>query len=130
MKTRNAVIAAALVIGLCSSASAQQSGNSSADRKNQQSKNRPMVLTGCLQSEQSSFVLANATVGSDARSDPNATGGSSYKLDGETNELNQHVNHRVEITGRLDSGAGNSSSSGQKLRVESIRMISSSCSGK
>lgn len=129
MKTRNVIIAAALAIGLCGSASARQSGNSSADRKNQQSKSRPMIVTGCLQREQSSFVIANVTVGSDARSDPSQSG-SSYRLEGETNELSQHVNHQVEVTGRLESGTQNSSSGGQRLRVESIRMISSSCSSK
>src|SRR5205823_12270347 len=71
--------------------------------------------------------------------------GSTYTLVGKSDELSKHAGHKIEVTGRLDSSSsssttggttsgttGTSSSSsmaaGQKLHVESIRMISADCS--
>jgi hypothetical protein len=71
--------------------------------------------------------------------------GSTYALDGSASELKQHVNEQVEITGRLDSSAsstGSSStggtatsgagtaaaSSAQRLHVDSVKTVASSCS--
>ena len=103
------------------------------------------------------FVLKNAKSGSSSPSSstttatpPSTTGtsGSTYMLEGKTSDLKMHVGHQVEITGKLagDSsstsrsststsaaGATSSSSStmsGQKLEVESVRMIASTCSSR
>jgi hypothetical protein len=70
--------------------------------------------------------------------------GSTYILDGKSDELSKHAGHKVEVTGRLDSSSSGSSSTGsttsatgssassmsgsQKLHVESVRMISADCS--
>jgi hypothetical protein len=88
-------------------------------------------------------TTAGATAGT-ARS-----AGSSYMLDGNASELRRHVNHQVEITGRLSSMSGNTGSratetttagttagataggaanAAQTLRVESVKMISANCS--
>jgi endoglucanase len=99
------------------------------------------------------FVLANATMGpatssssSSSRTESSASAGGSntYKLEGKTSEVRQHVNHQVEITGRLESSSsgaartqsGNSTRSSndspsaaeQELHVDSVRMISATCS--
>jgi hypothetical protein len=94
------------------------------------------------------FKLTNATMGSapssETEPEPTGTSGasaSSYRLQGEKDELQKYVNSRVEIRGRLDSSrspgsAGTSrpesAMSGQdspRLHVESVRQISASCSG-
>jgi hypothetical protein len=82
-----------------------------------------------------------------------ATGaaGASYILDGKTSDLRNHVNHQVEITGRLDSssstsssgstagsttagtstsGSHRSSADSQKIQVESVKMIAATCTGR
>jgi len=105
------------------------------------------------------FMLTNASLGSNsgaassstasdsARTDSSASSapaaqGTMYALDGNASELRQHVNHQVEIIGRLEPGSSSESSSarsddptrsssdsgGQKLHVESVRMISPTCS--
>jgi hypothetical protein len=73
--------------------------------------------------------------------------GSTYALEGTASELSPHVGHEVEIRGRVESSssssssstpttaggtssATSSSSSNQRLRVESVKMVSSSCSSK
>ena len=74
--------------------------------------------------------------------------GSMYTLEGRATELRPHVNHQVQITGRLDSTSGTgstatttgksstsadtsgtqrSANSGQRLHVESVRMIAATC---
>jgi len=74
--------------------------------------------------------------------------GASYILEGRESELRQHANQLVEISGRIDNGSSNSASSSptetgsasasnrsqsnganaQRLQVESVRMIASTCS--
>jgi len=76
-------------------------------------------------------------------------------LDGSTSDLQKYVNQQVQITGRLDNSSSNSASSGgttggttattaggtgaasgtsgsmgQRLHVESVRMIASTCSSR
>lgn len=130
---------AALAVGLASGAAAQQPGNTSNNRDNQQSRNTNVTVTGCLQSATSGlaggaapgaaasstsrssvdhFTLTNAKMGSGAGG---ATGrsaaagatslpsGSSYMLEGKTSDLSEHVNQQVEITGRFDSGGSSTS---------------------
>ena len=56
-----------------------------------------------------------------------------YMLDGKASELREHLNHQVEITGRLDRDAAAKDSSsappdrGQQLHVDSVRMIAANC---
>jgi hypothetical protein len=97
----------------------------------------------------STASTAGTTAGATAGSARGA--GSSYTLDGNASELRRHVNHQVEITGRLDSsssmaggsratettpaggttagaGATGAANYSQTLRVESVKMISATCS--
>jgi len=79
---------------------------------------------------------------------------SSYRLDADDSKLSPHVGHKVEVTGTLDksmssstapsgststgstasgaagtsASASGSSSTSPKLKVDSVRMIASSCS--
>ena len=105
-------------------------------------------------SSSAGFILQNATMGSSGSSSSpsgsssstpstGATGtsgahGTTYQLEGETSKLSPHVGHKVEITGAPEGASSSSSattnppsasaSAGMhKLRVESVRMIASSC---
>jgi len=52
----------------------------------------------------------------------------SYRLDGDDSKLSPHVGHKVEITGNLDQASSSTPSSSPKLKVDSVKMIASSCS--
>lgn len=55
--------------------------------------------------------------------------GTEYRLDADDSKLSPHVGHKVEIKGKLDETAGTSTTTmAPKLKVDSIKMISSSCS--
>jgi hypothetical protein len=60
-----------------------------------------------------------------------AASGTPYMLDGKTSELRDHLNQRVEITGRLDNDARTASSQTidrrPELHVDSVRPIGGSC---
>jgi hypothetical protein len=128
-----------------------------------------ITVTGCLQRDANgSLILANAhiqpaaaaagtygsTTGTTGTTGTTATTESTWKLDGKATELDEHVGHKIEVTGKekspdstsatsatttTASGTTSSTMSGQrtkaadtvdmkKLDVKSVRMISSSCS--
>jgi hypothetical protein len=94
------------------------------------------------------FVLANASAGSATAGTSGATTPSSsamataprYRLDdAEQTRIAPHVGHRVEITGTIDDASGSATPSATpgatstaapapKLKVDSIKMLASSCS--
>jgi hypothetical protein len=106
----------------------------------------------------SNYILTNATPAGSGSSSSSATSPSTagtsgsgamhatYRLDADDSKLSAHVGHKVEITGTLESASSSSSSSspstspstsssssassmsGPQLKVESVRMIASSCS--
>jgi hypothetical protein len=69
--------------------------------------------------------------------------GATYVLDGKSDDLRPHLNHQVRITGRLDTSSTGASRTGtttststsgtsptqnaQRLRVESVQMVASTC---
>jgi hypothetical protein len=53
---------------------------------------------------------------------------STYKLDADDSKLSPHVGHKVEITGSLDQASSSSPSSSPRLKVDSVKMIATSCS--
>jgi len=63
----------------------------------------------------------------------------SYALEGRERELADHAGHRVEVTGTLaaentsargDSRSARTAAGVQSLRVESFKMISTSCTAR
>ncbi|HEY2908488.1 MAG TPA: hypothetical protein VGJ29_21455 [Vicinamibacterales bacterium] len=83
------------------------------------------------------------TSGSATSSSGSSMSGAKYELEGSATELKDHVGHEVEIKGRIEnsssattgsaatgSATSSSASSSQKLTVESVRMIASTCSAK
>jgi hypothetical protein len=95
-------------------------------------------------SSDTKFLLTSVTAGGTgtagtAGSTARAATASEYRLDGDDAKLTPHVGHKVEIMGSLDDSASSSTppaagaatSSGAnapKLKVDSVRMIASSCS--
>src|SRR5206468_5485793 len=112
-----------------------------------------VVITGCLRPADQIGGGAIATSGSTAAAaerfvlaspttrEGMGGGGSAYMLDGDAIELRQHVDQRVEISGRVEhpegAAAGAPSSVGSKagakvpgtprLRVEAVRMVAAVC---
>jgi hypothetical protein len=92
----------------------------------------------------SKFVLANAKMsGSGAVGTTGSASATRYQLQGEEKAIAPHLNHQVEITGMVDTtassggaagaqpgggAAGSSSQTGPVLKVESVKMVSATCS--
>jgi hypothetical protein len=116
-----------------------------------------ITVTGCIQRSPQSSAGATSTpgavgtAGSGSRSDggfmlnvakPSGAGAapgaspapgassaaSTYKLDADDSKLSPHVGHKVEITGSLDQASSSSPSSSPRLKVDSVKMIATSCS--
>ncbi|MGH9309973.1 MAG: hypothetical protein ACRD1U_11405 [Vicinamibacterales bacterium] len=86
------------------------------------------------------FVLKNVTSGSGSPAGTAGTAGtppsaskataSSYQLDGEDSKLTPHVGHKVQISGTVEKSSSSASagaSGAAKLKVDSVKMIASSC---
>jgi hypothetical protein len=172
MKRTASGIGIAAVFGLAVSLGAQ---TTSSTTQTKSSDEKEITVTGCLQrdSSGSGFVLANAMVDDGMKSSSSGatgtTGGTStatsttgsatgatsatpdsmnaYKLEGSSSDLEKHVGHKIQVTGRAPSmnsstsstttttGTTGSTTTGattketsKRLDVKSVKMISSSCS--
>ena len=124
-----------------------------------QSAANTVTVTGCVQaadqglgspsadSKPDKFMLTNASLASsgaaastpgdapksDAAPAPGAAAsGTMYMLDGKNDELREHLNHQVEITGQIDDNTVRDPSTSspeprQEVNVESVRMIAATC---
>lgn len=111
-----------------------------------------VTISGCLQNaptastspgataKDQSFVLANAkmTAGGAPGGAVGTTGTSAtYQLEGNNQMVSPHLNHQVEITGTVQTSSASataagraapgSTAAGPTLRVESVKMVSSTC---
>jgi hypothetical protein len=139
---------------------AQAPSSASSD---QASKNT-ITVTGCLQSgdqggtvgttgsatKNEHFTLTHATMGPASSSSSSATTpppaasstsgttGSTYVLEGDSSDLQKHVNQQIEVTGKLEPASSTSSpnppastsssmANAQRLHVDSVKMISATC---
>jgi hypothetical protein len=101
--------------------------------------------TGATSASETKFVLNHAAAASPAS--PTGTSGttpspsvaSTYRLNADDAKLTPHVGHKVEISGTVDAKAtmtspdssassSMSSANGPTLKVETVKMIASSCS--
>lgn len=91
------------------------------------------MLTNVAAGAVAPSTLPPAAPNDQARSDASAPPaaaptptGTPYMLDGKTSELREHLNHQVEITGRLDEAKNSSSQTIDRrpeLHFYSVRMI-------
>jgi hypothetical protein len=114
---------------------------------------KKVTITGCLErskestaSDRTTFMLNNIVPSSPAAPAATGTAGTSgsekapratsYRLDGEDSKLSPHVGHKMEITGTVEdkpmSATGTPVASGSgteapKFKVETVKMIASSC---
>ena len=120
------------------------SARASADKK--------VTISGCIERQPPSaaavtgaptmpFMLTNASAtgaGAPVATSGGAAGGASaarsYRLDGTEGTLTPHVGHKVEITGIVEeqrpasaAAGGTSSASAGTLKVDSVKMVSTSC---
>ncbi len=98
---------------------------------------------GAASTSEAKFMLTHAMpAGAASTGTPGAAGtsgskeatASSYELDASESQLSSHVGHKVEITGEVEtqsappSGAAAAGAAREpKLKVESVRMISTTC---
>jgi len=93
------------------------------------------------------YLLMNATIGSSSStsgspssaSRATAGAGTPYRLDADESKLSPHAGHKVEVTGTIEesSSASSSSAAGSatstaamsspRLKVDSVKMVSSTC---
>jgi hypothetical protein len=111
---------------------------------------KTVTVTGCIQAADSApgaaaaeFVLAMKPAASGRAGGAVGTAGTTgtrYQLEGEAKEISPHLNHQVEITGMLEGAspaagakpgaaeAGAKTAMGPTLKVESLKMVSATCS--
>jgi len=107
---------------------------------------KTVTLSGCIQNAPAAagasasaatapkFVLS--TKGGSAAGAGSAVGTSGsaarYQLDGEEKAISPHLNHQVEITGTVQpagaSAASGAAAAGPMLKVDSVKMVSATCS--
>ena len=117
---------------------------------------KPISLTGCMQRAWPSptgtagtsaasatatrFLLTNTSMkstGTTDRSEPSTAPANEYRLDADDAKLTAHVGHKVEIAGTVEEPirmmpnppppTASPAASAPKLRVDTVRMISSNC---
>lgn len=111
---------------------------------------KKVTVSGCIQSApagaasqgSAKFVLAMKPAGGAAAGGAVGTAGTAtrYALEGDEKAISPHLNHQVEITGMLEgstatssastssAGAKASASATPTLKVESVKMVSATCS--
>jgi hypothetical protein len=89
--------------------------------------------------DETKFVLKNAMASSSAAGTTAGTAGTAseatavakeYRLDADEAKLSPHVGHKVEITGTPAKPAGaaeSSAASAPKLKVDNVKMVSTTC---
>ena len=112
---------------------------------------KKITITGCLErtkdstaANRTTFMLNNIVSDSPAATGTAGTSGSekaprasSYRLEGEDSKLSPHVGHKIAITGTVEDrpmsatgtpAASASSADAPKMKVDTVKMIASSCS--
>ena len=103
-------------------------------------------MTGATSATEPKFILTNAALGSSTT--PGATGttgtaaapatsvASEYRLDASDAKLSEHIGHKVEITGTVEKASASeqkpsaSAANSPILKVDTVKMLASSCSGQ
>ena len=107
---------------------------------------KTVTLSGCIQNAPApagaaasaatapKFVLSTKGGGAAGAGAPVGTSGTAmrYQLDGEEKSISPHLNHQVEITGTVQpagaSAAAGAAAAGPTLKVDSVKMVSATCS--
>jgi hypothetical protein len=113
-------------------------GASNNDRDRQAS----ITVTGCLQAGEQGLASREPNAASRSAegvdrfvlASPTSASAPLYILEGKAEELRTHVGHQVEITGKPDDNRSSNPDpnqpGGQRLDVESVRMIAQTCAAR
>jgi hypothetical protein len=139
-------IAAACALSV--SVSAQTTPTSGGSTPSTYGTNNKVTITGCLErakdgaasSDRTAFMLNNIAPATPAMTGTTGTSGSeqkpkatSYRLDAEDSKLSAHVGHKIEVTGVVadnpmnTTGTSGAATEAPKFKVETVKMIASSC---
>jgi hypothetical protein len=148
MKRLQSSMFAAVACALAVSASAQTTPPTGGVTQPTFGADKKVTITGCLERSKESvatgdrFMLNNIVPNAPSMTGTTGTSGSekapkasSYRLDGDDSKLSPHLGHKIEITGTVEDlpmSAGTPAASGwateaPKLKVETVKMIASSC---
>ena len=153
------------VIGMCLAAAfgvatlAAQSTSTAQTQDRTMGKSDGVTISGCLQKDASGgFVLNNAQIdtGADKASSSYGSAGatgtsgsaaasasasaSTWKLEGSSSDLEEHIGHKIQVTGKEKPAAApepgvatgttgkTGTSTSRSLDVKSVKMVASSCS--
>ena len=120
------------------SAQAPQAPTTSSDMSTAPQSSQTTVITGCVSTDTASepgatsrrFILSNAQLLTDGDSGQGRqAAATSYLLTNSDLSLSEHVGHKVQLTGYVDSTSSPTSST-QSMRVfhaTSVRMVSATC---
>ena len=107
---------------------------------------KTVTLSGCIQNAPApaagatasatapKFVLSTKAGGATGAGAAVGTSGAAmrYQLDGEEKSISPHLNHQVEITGTVQpagaAAAAGATGAGPTLKVDSVKMVSATCS--
>ena len=137
------------VTGCLQQATGSSSSSSAPTSAGTSSSSSEFMLTNATMSsgKSSTSTSSTGTTGSATSSTAGTSGstGTSYMLDGSSSELRPHLNHEIEITGELKaktsesststsspttSSTSSSTMSHQTIKVDSVRMVASSCTAR
>ena len=137
------------ILGLCSgilaltavvSAQTSQSPATSSTPVTTRQSSQTDVVTGCVAADSASepgatsgtsrrFILSNAQWLTDESGQGRQTAAASYLLTNSDLNLSDHVGHKVQLTGYVDSASssGSASPSMRVFHATSVRMLSATC---
>lgn len=117
------------------SAQTPQSPTASSNLVATRQSNQTDVVTGCVATDTASesgsrrFILSNAQWLTDESGQGRQTAAASYLLTNSDLNLSDHVGHKVQLTGYVDSAStgGSASPSMRVFHATSVRMLSATC---
>jgi hypothetical protein len=132
------------ILGLCCgilaltaaiSAQTPQSATASSNQVTTRQSSQTDVITGCVSADSASepgatsrrFILSNAQWLTDESGQGRQTAATSYLLTNSDLNLGDHVGHKVQLTGYVDSSGASSPSSMRVFHATSVRMLSTTC---
>lgn len=137
MKSMLGLCCGILALTAVISAQTPQSATPSSNPVTARQSSQTDVVTGCVSADPASepgaksrrFILSNAQWMTDESGQGRQTAATSYLLTNSDLNLSDHVGHKVQLTGYVDSASsgGSASPSMRVFHATSVRMLSATC---
>jgi len=137
MKSMLGLCCGILALTAVISAQTPQSATPSSNPVTARQSSQTDVVTGCVSADPASepgatsrrFILSNAQWLTDESGQGRQTAATSYLLTNSDLNLSDHVGHKVQLTGYVDSASsgGSASPSMRVFHATSVRMLSATC---